>query len=639
MTQHTAHVNWLEVIGAVLIVFAVIGIVKLPGLLLKLLTQVLKDYLAVWVWRHFSGAHYHGERRTDATWLTHGSTTKRQYDHGGFMDRWEHKPRAHRAAWRWLLTFAFFAVVYSLIADFRVTCDALGAMAVYGAVAAGFVIEARWRLRMHRRAILTPTVKSLAVILRVSPHSLRRSIHIDPENISDEGEIGWWEIPDHITPGDDQQKTIGRVFDAHLPVDSETVFKLSQSPKIAVIQAAQKPPPMVTFGEMLAAMGQCRAGEVVIGLDRAREKFTASLTDLEDPHWGFDVNTKFGKSNFLGITAAQILHQDPLARAFIVDPKRSSLIDFVGSPLIPDRPVLPGVMMANNPGRPGEMWKVIKTARVLLDKRTEEAEVNRGKRFPCALVIVDELNQFGDIMKEMWDDMKKADKKLPKDDREGLDGMWPGWADIMAILRMGRFVNMHILACAQDFRDDAFGGRGGRNYLGFKGMAGYNPSQWEKFMQSKPVPVMQNHSGRWIFSDGHDETWVQVMFADAEHDRAAYDYAAYGRELYTDELHPVSVHDDVPASYPASILETQTDGHAVHAIDGYAPEALEAPGDDTVTGREPAAEYLGIPLYRFEKRRYRTPVPGEFKKSNRPAWHKKDLDSWNARWADKDDDG
>ena len=139
-------------------------------------------------------------------------------------------------------------------------------------------------------------------------------------------------------------------------------------------------------------------------------------------------------------------------------------------------------------------------------------------------------------MKGMWDRMKYLDSRLAKADREGLAGQWPGWDDIYDILQMGRFVNMHFIVCSQDFRDDIFGGRGGRNYLGFKGMAGFNPGQWDKFMQTKPVPTMQNHVGRWMFSDGSpdSDTWVQVLFADAEHDRAAYEYAAEGRAAFLD---------------------------------------------------------------------------------------------------------
>lgn len=612
----------LDLTGIIIVVLLVWGITKIPGLLKDVLRQVFKDAILVYVWRHFTGAHYHGRRVTDAGWWTHANNTKRHdFERGTFMDHWEHKPRGHRALWRWAVTFALFGALYGAVFDRAVTLHAVYAMGVYLVVALVFVIEMKIRLRVHRRHVETPIVKSLAAYLRLSPHAVRRMLHIKPENITDEGEIGYLEMPPELTPGLDQQTGIERIIDAHLPVGSEVEFKMEQAPKIAVIQAARKPPGSVlwTAQEVQQAMAKCMAGEVFLGFDRDKQPYRASLTDLEDPHWGFDVNTKYGKSNFLGIVAVQILHQSPNAQAFIVDPKRSSLIDFVGSPDLPDRPLLPGVRMANDPGDPLAMWKVVKDARALLDSRSEEAAKDRGKKFDCALVILDELNQFGDIMKDMWNDFKAQDKRRPKEDREGLDGMWPGWADIMAILRMGRFVNMHILACAQDFRDDAFGGRGGRNYLGFKGMAGFSPSQWDKFIGKKPTPVMQNHPGRWIVSDGHDETWIQVMFANAEHDRSAYDYAAYGRTLHVPTVLEGSVLEEPYPSLPTLFLPALTDGQA---DDG-----------DVIVGYAAADDYLGYKEGGFYKARWREfrhgrTIPGEFKKGRQRAWRKADLDDW-----------
>jgi len=629
MTHHSV----MPLIGIIGIVLAVWLVLKVPGMIKALLKQVFKDTIAVLVWRHFSGAHYHGNRVTNAGWWEHGSSTKRHdYDRGTFMDRWEHKPRGHRMLWRWGCTVAFFGLGYGVIFYRTVTLHAAMSLIVYAVVVAGFVIEKKVRLRVHNRHLVNPIVKSLAPVLRLSPHAVRRMLCLLPENISDEGENGYLELPPEITPSAEMQTTVARIIDAHMPVDTEMDWRFQQAPKLGVILAAQKPPDSVPWASMLAEMARCAPGEVVLGADRAKQPYKASLTDLEDPHWGFDVNTKFGKSNFLGIVTAQILHQDPEALAIILDPKRSSLIDFVGSPDTPGRPLLPGVTLANNPADPEAMWAAVQKARKILDDRAELAARERGRRFPCVLVIVDELNQFGDIMKDYWNDLKAADKRLPKDQRQGLDGLWPGWADIMAILRMGRFVNMHVLACAQDFRDDAFGGRGGRNYLGFKGMAGFNPSQWDKFMQTKPVPVMQNHPGRWIFSDGHDESWVQVVFADAERDRAAYDYAAEGRTAarYAD-WKDTSVND---AEDAALATDEETLGLAYY-LSSLPSQPVSPPADDgdgrlVITGEQAAADYFEWKLTRFQTARRRTAIPGEFRHGKTPCWHEDDLLAWEA---------
>jgi hypothetical protein len=628
----THHVNWLEVVGVILLICVVYGIIKLPGLLLRIAVQLLKDYALVWVVRHFTGAHYHGERITDATWFQHGTTTSRKYDHGGFMDRWEHKPRAHRALWRTGCTVVFAAFAYGMIADRRVTYTALVSMAVYVAVIMVFAIERTIRLRVHRRHVLNPIEKTLAVTLRLSRHAVRRMLHIDPENISDEGEIGYLEIPDGMTPGADQETVMARVIDAHLPVDSELDFRLQQQPRLAVIRAAQKPPGIVTWESMVAEMDKCNLGEVVLAVNGKKEPYKADLNDQEDPHWGFDCAPKYGKSNFLGVIMAQIFHQDPQAQLLAIDPKRSSLLDFTGSDHTPGKPLLRGVTLANDPRDPEAMWGVIQQARAIFERRSEKYELDRTRKFPCCLVYIDELNQFADIIRAFWNKLKFDDSRLPRNMRSGLAGPWPGWDDIFAILQMGRFVNMHIIVCSQDFRDDSFGGRGGRNYLGLKGMAGFNPSQWDKFMQTKPVPVMQNQTGRWILSNGTPpDEWVQTIFADAVHSRAAYDYAAKDRELFDDTDGDVTASDDTKVM---SATDNKTHGLSYYLSSLPQPSVSHDAGTtdsrQVIPGEAAAAEYFGWKLTRFQTARRRQPVPGEFTRGRTPCWYEDDLLAWEA---------
>ena len=641
MSQHT--LKMLELIGIGLAVVLVLILVKMVSAIPGLIKTFLKEYMLVMIWRHFTGAHYHGERISDATWFKRGQNSSRKHDKDGFMDRWEHKPRAHRALWRTFLTLSVAGLLTGLIADFTVTVNALKSIGVYLLVLAGFAVEAKVRLRMHNKRFTKPTAASIAPVLRITPHAVETMLHVDPENIKDEGEIGWLgPVPNHLTPAEEQQATVARIIDTHLPVATEMEWLLGESPRIARIMAILTPPDTVMWRGMLADMQKCALGEVVIGQDKYKHPFKASLTDLDDPHWGFDVNTKFGKSNFLGVVTVQILRQDPLAQAIIVDPKRSSLIDFVGDADDPHKPLLKGVTMANEPDNPEAMWAAVQKARGILDRRSAKHKKDRTRKFPCVLIILDELNQFNTLMKGMWDRMKYLDSRLAKADREGLAGQWPGWDDIYDILQMGRFVNMHFIVCSQDFRDDIFGGRGGRNYLGFKGMAGFNPGQWDKFMQTKPVPSMQNHVGRWMFSDGSpdSDTWVQVMFADAEHDRAAYEYAAEGRDAFLDNdgdvLTDVTDSDDDEEedaalatdrkATPLSSYLSKIGSKSVSQTDDTTD------GDDRriIRGWQGAADYFGWTLSAFDSARRRLPIPHQFKQGRTPCWYEDDLLAWEA---------
>lgn len=613
----TGGLSFAAVIGILLAVWV---ISKMPKMASSLLKQVTRDVIAAIVWRHFTGAHYHGRRVTDATWFAHGGTSDRRHDLDGFLSRWEHMPRFRRLLWRWAVTFSLAGAVYGMFAARAVTIHAIESLAFYGLVVLAFVIESHIHERLHRRHVLNPIVKSLAPAMRLSPHAVRRLIHIKAEGVrQDEGEIGWIELPDEFTPGADLQTTMTRIVDAHIPVDIELDFQLQSSPRMAVVRAGLKPPDIVPWEDMLDAMDACSAGDVVIGKDRHKNSFEATFSGLDDPHWGFCVNTGRGKSNFLAVVVAQILHQDPEAEIVIIDPKRTSLVDYVGSPISGNglKPLIPGVRMANNPNDPEGMWEAIGYARGVLEKRSKIAERDRTAKFPILLVVVDELNMFTDITYTHWDSVRAemaaaGEKIIPKECQV--------WSDIRAILRTGRFVSVHMIAVSQDFRDDAVGGKGARNYFGFRGLAGFRPNQWKMFVGTTPVPRDQRGQGRWIFTDGNDETWVQVTYADHEQ---VYEYAMQGRGLYSGGG---SVRLASPEPLALSLESPEPDRQTPP---DYAAQGI-------LVGLQEAADYLGMKLSTFEKARQRTEsddgvrgrIPGEMRIARQPAWYATDLDDW-----------
>jgi hypothetical protein len=589
-----------------------------------LLKFVSESFILMLVIRHFTGAHYHGERRTDATWWQHGSTSARKYDHDSFMARWEHKPRGHRALWRWGCTLAFFGLVYGVFAARSVTTHAAEALMVYGLAVAGFVIEKKIRLRVHDRHITKPCARSIAGLLRLSPHAVRKMIHIKPDDVTDEGEVGWFgPLPDGLTPSIEQQSTIARVFDAHLPVDTEMEWKFEQAPRLGVIRAGLKPPAEVPWDEMTDAMGGATGNDIVIGTDRHKNFFTANFVELEDPHWAFCVQTKRGKSNFLGLVAVQVLRQDPNAQVIAVDPKEESLIDFLGTPWDSPKPLLQGVTMANDPKNVQAMWDAVAKAKKLMDHRRTDRARQRDKTYPICLVILDELNKFCHMTDAAWKAVLFENSLLPKEERENLPKEAPVYADILDILHMGRFVGVHLIAVAQDFRASLLGGEA-RNGFGLRGLGGFIPSQWKMFIGTSPVPEAQNGVGRWIFWQGERQDWVQITHCDPD---KAYAWAAHGREQH-DERAALGYDDgraeltggrDGDRDLSASILTTGS------------PVTVDKQVDNrrVIVGVKEAARYLGYAKWRsFETARNRYPVAGQFKKGSNVAWYADDLDAW-----------
>lgn len=604
----------------------VLSLLVMAGMTFYRITEWLsKNIVLLLILRwFFLGRHHHGERRTDATFWHHGTETSRKHGHGGWMDRWEHRPGYQRLLWRWGCLLSFLGLIYGAVTEWEVTSHAVEALIVYGLVCAGFVIESKLRLRVHNRRIITPIVKSLSneKALRLSPHAVRRLLSISPEDISDEGEVGYIELPPGLTPSEDQQDTIARIIDAHLPVDTMIDWQLSQQPKIGVIRAGLRPPDEVSWDEMLPLMASAAYGDIYFGRDSRKDPYLNNFIHLDDPHWAACVQSKRGKSNWLGLVAVQVLHQDAAAQVTVVDPKEESLIDFLGAPWSGPglRPLIRGVTMANDPSDVEAMVAAIHRARVLMDRRRSEYARDRTKKFSVNLVILDELNLFSKLIRDYWRAKLNENARLPKDDREDLPKQCPVWDDIADMLAMGRFVGTHVLAVAQDFRADIIGGKSARNLFGLRAMAGFVPSQWKMFIGTNPAPLAQRGKGRWIFWQGEEQDWVQITHCDRE---KAYAFAAEGREQH-EQLAALSVTDgrdtpsDVPASLPPRVTSaTQVDTRRV------------------ITGMAAAASYLGMKLRAFESAKRRTEsdgqlnvIPGEFTQGKNKAWYADDLDKW-----------
>lgn len=594
----------------------------------SVLKEVEKVAIAALVWRMVTGAHWHGEKRTDAGWWTHGTKSKRhEFHQTGFMNKWEHTPRGHRWLWRWACFWAFTGIVYGLITATMITLNALGALVVYGLVVAAFTIEKKVRLRVHERTLVKPIVKSIAPLLRLSPHAVRRMLHLSPENIKDEGECGWFEFPPELTPSVETMSSMERIIDAHMPVDVELVAQFQQTPKLGVIKAGLKPPPMVVWDETVSAMRNAAYGDIIIGKDRHKQVFSANFIKLEDPHWAFNVQTKRGKSNFLGLVAVQVLFQDPLAQVIAIDPKEESLIDFLGTPWHSAKPLLPGVTMANDPENVEAMWAAIAKGRKLMEKRRADFARDRTKKYPICLVILDELNKFCHMTDEAWNAKLEANNRLPKEERELLPKRCPVYADILDMLHMGRFVGVHLIAVAQDFRASLLGGEA-RNGFGLRGLGGFIPSQWKMFIGTTPVPEPQGGVGRWIFWQGERQDWVQITHCDPD---KAYAMAAENRSAFDADAAlgyaETSVHATADTFYSLSSKETATDGHTI-----------EPPAVRVVVGYREAAKLLGYNRWEsFRRARDRWAedhgrkgkgLVFEYRVGRSPAWPEDELVAW-----------
>jgi hypothetical protein len=153
------------------------------------------------------------------------------------------------------------------------------------------------------------------------------------------------------------------------------------------------------------------------------------------------------------------------------------------------------------------MWDLIMHVKGIVTDRLNAQRADPTAEFPLLALFVDETNMFSNMSVSYWRTIKdQSDPATPSIWREG----------IAPILWTGRSTNVHAVFVGQRLDEKATGGIGLRDSLGFRGLAGFRKNQWDMLIGTTPVPRAQKPKGRWIYSDGQTETWVQNLLADKD---------------------------------------------------------------------------------------------------------------------------
>lgn len=527
-----------------------------------------------------SGRPLDGRYRTNATFLR-GGTTSLFPTH---IYAWSYLPGWKRSAVRQSGLAAVVAALWALVSGHRdgLVRTFLGTLAVVLVWTVWLSVE-RHRVREHVRTYVQPLHATLSAYLKLPP-TVKHPDYLDvPLTFATNEETpATAKLPMEWLATEANKKVVAELALAKLgQSELEAEFRTVGVPTL-VIRQAPEPPATVLWTDLAADIAACRPGEVVIGMAARNKVFKASL-NTEEPHWGFSCNTGRGKSTMLMASAAQLLAQDPGATVQAVDPKMTSLEPLIG---------VPGFTVANDPQDVQGMWDSIAGFRRLMDDRIQQRAEDPTVEFPIAVLMVDELNQFAEQSSTYWQAIKQpTDRKTP-----------PMWADIAAVAWQGRQFRCHLILVGQRLDARATGGMGLRDSLGLRGLSGFRPQQWKMLVGTAPIPVSQRPRGRWIYTDGQSETWVQNVLATSEQIR---DHVMRARR-------PMSQVN----------LSAQVSGHMGHQVGQV----------EWVVGLEAAAARAGLSVEAFRKRRQRGggELAGESRQGNQPAFPADVLDALRA---------
>lgn len=540
-----------------------------------------------WLYRFLAGQPMDGRYRTDASFWRRG----RKLMHAVPVRRWSYLAGWQRLTIRLAVTFGipfgYWAYKFhrlETVATLTVGCLSATLYAVLRARRA-------WRRRTMHRRYVAPLHAVVAPMLGLPPTQRAADyITVPPTYREREDTPALIRLPKSFapTPGNRQQLTDAVLPKLGLNEDNTDVIYHTVGNPVMECKMAPQPPDLVPWAEHEQRMLELPAGKTFVGLGARNKPFVHDWTSGELVHVGVSVGTGGGKSFGVVGWVAQELRKG--ASATYVDPKQSSLPEvLLGTP---------GYRLANDPDNPLEWWEEIFRYEREMDRRRDIMRRDRTAEFPLMFLVVDELSEFADVSRQMWEAIKAEPERygyenVPK------KAPVPVWRSISRILRMGREFGCRCILLTQRLDNASTGGIGLRDNLGMRALGKFRRNQWMMLVGTTPIPKSVNKVGRWIYTDGDKDLWVQNVYGTAEQLR---DWA---RAMDTRVGQEAG--DDVSS--------------------GNSPAGVQW----DVVGNQAAADHLGIPLETFRKRR-RThgPIVGEGLSGRSPAWTAADLDKWSA---------
>ncbi|MFF4821273.1 hypothetical protein ACFY2K_42600 [Kitasatospora sp. NPDC001309] len=406
---------------------------------------------------------------------------------------------------------------------------------------------------------------ALRITLRLPEEDLLWDWLTIPETLAEEDAAVLLGLPLSFVGSDSEKIALDAMVNSRLPGEWVSAWQLMGAEHHVTWTHKPKPKPKpeppadVDFlsEEVQQFLNTLKPGELLVGVD-AFGRFLVKKLSGETSHWALSIGSGGGKSAFLYMLIAQLVRQ----RATVVSPdvKVVSLDEYEGAA---------GIHIYNDPENVQDMRAAIDWVKEETKARTFIAKKNKARKFDPLVLIIEEGNEFGDISREWWADNKPEKAKAGD----------PVWGDVASIMRLGRHVNVHVIAVFQDLDERVFGNKGLRGLFNLIMMGSYTVQQWRKIIARNPVPESPRKAGRIIAVEGGDEDSFQSPWTKEANFRAYVDawrkHTGY-REEDLFGLPPRRSVVDVPALLRGTVHEEEAGRHDVTS---RTAETLEtAPG-------------------------------------------------------------
>jgi len=542
------------------------------------------------LWRFIAGQPLDGHYRTDATFLRRG----RKVLGRTAPRRWSYLAGVERLGVRLGVLCGPGAVGWQYWTHPTRTIAVAAFLGFLGALWAAWRLRRVWVRRKLYRGRVVPLDDVLRPILGL-PATLRPAdyISVPPTYASDEATPVAIELPKEFNPSPANKRLVADAAMSKFPAmnydNTDAIFRTVGKP-VLHLKMAPQPPDLVLWDDYRDKIAALPAGKTFVGIGARDKPYIHDWHSGELVHVGVSVNTGGGKSFGVGGWVAQELRKG--ATVTWVDPKMSYLPEvFLG---------VPGYRLANDPKNPHEWWEEIFRCEREMNRRQDLMKKDRTIEFPLMFLVLDELSEFADVSSQLWEDIK-ADPETYGYDKIGKKTPNPVWRSLSILLRMGREFGVRVVVLTQRLDNKSTGGIGLRDLFGLRALGRFRKNQWVMLVGTTPIPKSINKVGRWIYTDTDQDVWVQNVYGDAEILR---DWA-FGDKRDNDTRTEHSPGDDLSPGDTSTSVKWDVKGNAA------------------------GAEYVGIPLGTFRKRRRdEGPIPGEGLSGRSPVWTYRALDEF-----------
>jgi hypothetical protein len=542
------------------------------------------------LWHFVAGHPLDGHYRTDARFWRRGRKPLGKVE----VSRWSYLAGWERAAVRLAVVAGVPAAVWQYLTHPTRT------LAVAAAVGVLAALWASWRgyQALRRFGAYRRYVKPLDAVLRPllgRPATVRPAdyIEVPPTYRTKEETPAVIRLPREFNPSPASKELVAGAALQKLGLNednTDVIFRMVGDP-VLELKMAPQPPDRVLWADHAEAIDALPPGKVFVGLGARSKPYIHDFTSGELVHVGVSVNTGGGKSSAVVGWMAQELRKG--ASSTFIDPKQSYLPTVLVG--------VPGYRLANDPDNVAEMWNAIEAFEREMDRRRRAMLKDRTLEYPMMYLVLDELSEFADMSRELWTYIKADPERYGYEGPIAKNAPNPIWRSVSRILRMGREYSARVIVLTQRLDNASTGGIGLRDLFGMRALGKFRKNQWLMLVGTYPVPKSVNKIGRWIYTDGAKDVWVQNVYGTEIELR---NWAAPGRGMVDTHADTEPGEDVSPGSIPSGV---QWD----------------------IVGNQAAADYLGIPLGTFRKRRQRNgPIAGEGLQGRSPAWMKSDLDNF-----------